>query len=98
MIHLLISYSFNFAFVYGKPNWMDEQIWGLTGESAWDGGFFGVIGWAVPMLLGTVTYDIMTTKGPWKAGGNLLVLGLGLMAVGYASTAWPRCMIRTRGT
>src|SRR5262249_4690827 len=39
-IHLLISYAFNFNFVYGQPNWMDDTIWGLTGKSAWDGGFF----------------------------------------------------------
>ncbi len=83
-IHLVISYSFNFAFVYGKPNWMDERIWGLTGESAWDGGFFGVIGWAIPMLLGTVVYDVMTSSGSWKAAGKMLGLGLVLMALGYA--------------
>ncbi len=83
-IHLAISYWFNFAFVYGKPNWMDERIWGLTGESAWDGGFFGVIGWAIPMLLGTVVYDVMTSSGSWKAAGKMLGLGLVLMALGYA--------------
>jgi Heparan-alpha-glucosaminide N-acetyltransferase, catalytic len=83
-IHLLISYSFNFAFVYGKPNWMDERIWGLTGESAWDGGFFGAIGWAIPMLLGTVAYDIMSNSESWNATGKVLRLGLGLMALGYA--------------
>jgi predicted acyltransferase len=83
-IHLIISYSFNFAFVYGKPNWMDERIWGLTGESAWDGGFFGAIGWAIPMLLGTVAFDIMSSSESWKATGKLLGLGLGLMALGYA--------------
>ena len=32
VVHLLISYSFNFFFVYGKPNWMDDAIWGLTGR------------------------------------------------------------------
>ena len=84
-IHLLISYSFNFAFVYGKPNWMDDRFWGLTGESAWDGGFFGVLGWAIPMLLGTITYDIISSNGPWKAAGKALGLGLGLMSLGYAS-------------
>ena len=83
-IHLLISYSFNFAFVYGKPNWMDERIWQLSGESAWDGGFFGALGWAIPMLLGTIAFDMMTSSGPWKAAGKVLGLGLLLMAFGYA--------------
>ncbi len=82
-IHLLISYSFNFAFVYGKPNWMDERIWGLTGESAWDGGFFGPIGWAIPMLLGTVAFDVLSRNGPWKSAVKVLGLGLGLMTLGY---------------
>ena len=83
VVHLLISYSFNFAFVYGKPNWMDAQIWGLTGESAWDGGFFGPIGWAIPMLLGTVAFDVLSSNRPWKSGAKVLGLGLGLMALGY---------------
>ncbi len=84
LIHLLISHSFNFFFVYGKPNWMDQHVWGLTGDGAWDGGFFGVIGWAIPMLLGTIVYDIMSSNSPWKASGKALAAGLGLMAVGYA--------------
>jgi Heparan-alpha-glucosaminide N-acetyltransferase, catalytic len=82
-IHLLISHSFNFAFVYGKPNWMDTRIWGLTGESAWDGGFFGAIGWAIPMLLGTVAFDISSSSGPWQSAAKVLGLGLGLMTLGY---------------
>jgi len=82
-VHLLISESFNFFFVYGKPNWMDG-LWGLTGEGAWDGGFFGVLGWAVPMLLGTLAYDVMVSRGSWGATGRLLGWGISLMVVGYA--------------
>ncbi len=43
VIHLVISQSFNFFFVYGKPNWMDDVV-GLDRPRAWDGGFFGVAG------------------------------------------------------
>jgi predicted acyltransferase len=82
-VHLLISESFNFFFVYGKPNWMDSLV-GLTGRSAWDGGFFGVLGWAVPMLLGTLAYDVVASRGSWRAGWQLLGWGIGLMAAGYA--------------
>jgi predicted acyltransferase len=96
--HLLISYSFNFAFVYGKPNWMDARFWGLTGESAWDGGFFGMFGWAVPMLLGTVAYDIMTSSLPMKACAKVLGLGLGLMALGYALNCLATLYDTDRGT
>jgi predicted acyltransferase len=82
-VHLVLSYWFNFAFVYGTPNGLDE-ILGLTGKSAWDGGFFGPIGWAIPMLFGTLTYDVMTSRGPWPATARLLGAGAILMGIGYA--------------
>jgi predicted acyltransferase len=82
-IHLLISYAFNFNFVYGLPNRLDD-ILGLTGKSAWDGGFFGPIGWAIPMLFGTLAYDVVSSRRPWSATGRLLGSGIILMACGYA--------------
>ncbi len=82
-IHLVLSYAFNFAFVYGTPNRLDDWL-GLAGKSAWDGGFFGPIGWAIPMLFGTIAYDVVTTHRPWSATGRLLGAGIILMAVGYA--------------
>jgi predicted acyltransferase len=83
VIHLAISYSFNFFFVYGKPNWLD-RILGLTGDGAWDGGFFGPIGWAIPMLFGTLAYDIVMSRTPKSAAARLLSGGLILLAIGYA--------------
>jgi hypothetical protein len=82
--HLFLSNSFNYEFVYGRPNWMDAY-WGAAGTRAWDGGFFGVLMWSVPMLGGTLAYDLV-------AGGRsvigptcrLLGWGAGLMALGYA--------------
>jgi predicted acyltransferase len=82
-VHLLISQWFNFFFVYGKPNWMDD-LWGLSGESAWDGGFFGVLGWAVPMLLGTIVYDIVASHTLSRATARILLYGALLMGAGYA--------------
>jgi predicted acyltransferase len=82
VVHLLISQSFNFFFVYGKPNWMDD-LWGLQGQSAWDGGFFGVIGWAIPMLLGSIVHDIMAGHAPGQATRQLLAYGLLFMCFGY---------------
>ncbi len=82
-VHLLLSYWFNFAFVYGLPNGLDELL-GLTGKSAWDGGFFGPIGWAIPMLFGTIAYDVVSSRGPWSATGRLLGAGAILMTIGYA--------------
>jgi predicted acyltransferase len=82
VVHLLLSYWFNFAFVYGLPNGLDQFL-GLNGKSAWDGGFFGPIGWAIPMLFGTIAYDVVSSRGPWAATGRLLVAGMILMAIGY---------------
>lgn len=81
LFHLLISYFFNFWFVYGKPNGLDGLL-GLSG-SAWDGGFFGPIAWAIPMLFGTLAYDVVSTHKPWGSTFRLLGLGLLLCALGY---------------
>jgi predicted acyltransferase len=81
-VHLLISHWFNFAFVYGQPNWLDDLL-GLDGTSAWDGGFFGVIGWSIPMLLGTLTYDLMVSRSPGPAAIRAFFVGSALMVVGY---------------
>jgi predicted acyltransferase len=82
-IHLAISYAFNFNFVYGLPNALDDLV-GLTGNSAWDGGFFGPIGWAIPMLFGTLAYDVVSSRTPWGSAVRLFASGIILMAVGYA--------------
>jgi predicted acyltransferase len=82
-VHLAISYWFNFNFVYGLPNGLDDLV-GLSGRSAWDGGFFGPIGWAIPMLFGSLAYDVVSSRTPWSATGRLLGSGIILMAIGYA--------------
>ncbi len=82
VVHLALAYFFNFWFVYGKPNGLDTLL-GLSGRSAWDGGFFGPIGWAIPMLFGTLAYDVVSTRTPWGATFRLLGLGIVLAALGY---------------
>jgi predicted acyltransferase len=81
--HLVISNSFNFFFIYGQPNWLDDLL-GLTGKGAWDGGFFGPIGWAIPMVFGSIAYDIITAHTPSSGAIRLFVLGSALMLAGYA--------------
>jgi predicted acyltransferase len=81
-VHVIISYFFNFSFVYGQPNRLDKAL-GLTGESVWDGGFFGPIAWAIPMLFGASAYEIVSSRTPWRASGRMLGSGIILMAVGY---------------
>jgi predicted acyltransferase len=81
--HASLSYSFNYEFVYGRPNWMDAY-WGAAGARAWDGGFFGVLMWSVPLLGGTLAYDLVartdTEAGPVR---RLAGWGVGLMVLGY---------------
>jgi len=87
--HVLISYWFNWDFVYGVPgNWMD-QLWGTEGR-AWDGGLFGIMAWAVPMLAGTLAYDIMLRKQGSKAAIRMLMWGTLLMAAGYGLSCLTR--------
>lgn len=83
VLHVAISHWFNYWFVYGKPNLMDDMVFGITGRRAWDGGCFGLISWSVPMLAGTLIYDLVNAKGPARSILPLFVIGALLMAVGY---------------
>ncbi len=83
--HIALSSWFNYWFVYGQPNWFDELL-GTTGRRAWDGGCFGIISWAVVMLAGTLTYDLMSTQTVRRAASTLVVWGIVLMGVGYAAS------------
>lgn len=90
--HCLISYWFNWDFVYAlNNNWM-SKVW-MTGNSrSWDGGFFGPLNWGVAMMAGTLAYDLVSLSASHKAAfGRLLVWGVVLMAIGYAMS----CLTRT---
>jgi predicted acyltransferase len=83
--HVALSRSFNYEFVYGRPNPMDAW-WGAQGVRAWDGGFFGLLMWAVPLLGGTLAYDMVAARPGGGAAGKLVSAGAGLMAAGYLLT------------
>ena len=89
-LHVAISHWFNYWFVYGKPIWMDDVFFGLTGRRAWDGGCFGLISWSVPMLAGTLIYDLVNAKGPARSILPLFVIGALLMAIGYGLSCLSR--------
>jgi hypothetical protein len=89
--HLLLSYWFNWDFLYAlNDNWM-AKVW-MTGNSrGWDGGFFGPICWAVAMLAGTLAYDLVIGAQSRIAGAErLIVWGIAFMAVGYAMSCLTR--------
>ena len=53
---MILSEIFNFHFVMAWPNPMDS-FWGAADVRAWDGGFFGVLGWAAIALTGSIAMD-----------------------------------------
>lgn len=89
LVHVWISWSFNYEFVYGRPSWMDAYF-GAVGKRAWDGGFFGLISWAEVMLAGTLAYDIINKHRSAGAAVRLLAWGSLLMLIGYSLS----CMTR----
>src|SRR5262249_12825352 len=74
--------SFNYDFVNARPNWMDSY-WGAAKAKAWDGGVFGLISWSIPMLAGTLAYDVLSSGGPGRSFGRLFFVGAVLMLLGY---------------
>lgn len=88
-LHTLFSWSFNEAFVYGKPNWMDAYF-GAVGKRAWDGGFFGLMSWAEIMLAGTLAFDITNQSTVARAYKILLIVGVWFMIVGYGMSCLTR--------
>ncbi|MEZ6046940.1 MAG: heparan-alpha-glucosaminide N-acetyltransferase domain-containing protein [Planctomycetaceae bacterium] len=72
--HVWMTYAFNWQFLWGYTenfnylnpnhglnNWMGA--WFETGnDRSWDGGCFGIFSWAVVMLAGSLSYDIIAGK------------------------------------
>ena len=80
--HMLFCYSFNFAFMFGQPNWLNEY-WGAATKGCWDGGVFGTMSWGAIMLGGGLTHDLVVGRSAGRALANLAGGGILLM-----SAAW----------
>lgn len=87
--HWILSGWFNWNFVYGLPNRLD-QLLGTSGQRAWDGGFFGLLAWSQVMLLGTLILDWTDGLNRHQSMWRLFRLGLLLMLLGYGAS----CMTR----
>jgi len=89
--HCLLSYWFNWDFVYGLNDTWLSKLW-MTGDSrSWDGGFFGPISWAVAMMAGTLAYDLVLRSGSHAAASfRLVAWGIVLMAFGYGMSCLTR--------
>lgn len=80
--HAILSYSFNFDFANGQPNWMNAY-WGIPTRTTWDGGVFGNLSWASIILLGALAHDVVVERTPAKRFINLMVFGTLLIAGAY---------------
>ena len=80
--HGVLTYAFNWNFVHGRPNVFSDH-WGAATARAWDGGLFGPLMWAVPMLAGTLVFDLMSARSARSAAAWLLLCGCAVMGVGY---------------
>lgn len=84
LLHALLSQWFNFAFVQGRPNPLDDLL-GTSGVRAWDGGLFGPISWSVAMLAGTIACDlVMLDRSTLQKCQTLVASGVVMMTLGYA--------------
>lgn len=89
LLHLLFSWSFNYDFANGLPNWFNN-FFGAHNKTVWDGGLFGPLSWALPMLVGTLTYDIISARSSTKAFGPLMVISIAIMLGGYVTNCLTR--------
>ena len=80
--HMLFSYSFNFAFIFGQPNWMNDY-WGAAKQTCWDGGCFVTMSWGAIMLSGAIAHDFVVGRSPVRAATSLIGYGLLLMIAAY---------------
>ncbi|MCA9095602.1 MAG: DUF1624 domain-containing protein [Planctomycetaceae bacterium] len=85
LCHIWLSWWFNYDFVNNNPNLLNRLIGPVRGP-VWDGGLFGPISWALPMLVGTLTYDVVSASPPRRSWFILLMVGLALMCGGYLTS------------
>jgi predicted acyltransferase len=90
-VHGLLSYWFNWDFVYGLDNnWM-SKLWMAGNDRSFDGGLFGPLCWAMAMLAGTLAYDLVAAPGSRGVAARRLVLwGMAFMVLGYAFSCLTR--------
>jgi len=69
-LHLALSHAFYYRWVTTFP--------GI------DGGPLGFLSWTVPVLAGSLAYDLVAAGHPARAVRRLAAWGLGLMLLGYA--------------
>ena len=69
ILHILVSWWFNFVWVHTSPGGID-------------GGPLGFLTWSVPALCGTLACDAVRASGP-KAAFRIAISGMGIMLLGW---------------
>ncbi len=89
--HCLLSYWFNWDFLYGiDGNWM-SKAWMTGDDRGWDGGILGPLNWGVVMLGGTLAYDLVAASASRAAAiARLALWGLAFLTVGYSMSCLTR--------
>jgi predicted acyltransferase len=70
VLHLGLSYWFNYTWVNSEPRGID-------------GGPLGFLTWSIPLLAGSLAYDAWMAGGPSAAIRKCLLWGLALMVIGH---------------
>lgn len=70
ILHVYLSWAFNFEFIHTPPG-------------AIDGGPLGFISWSIPTLAGTIACDAVRASGT-NAGWRITIAGIVIMVVGWA--------------
>jgi hypothetical protein len=82
VVHAALCQWFYFDYLYGRPNWLDAWL-GATGETGYEGGPLGVLTWAIPMIAGSLAYDLVVAKTAKRAALVLLTWSALLLGGGY---------------
>lgn len=82
-LHALASHEFYFHFVFAQPNSFN-QYWGAARVMALDGGPLGCLTWSLPMLAGSLVYDVIARFSVARAAILLGVAAGFTMLAGYA--------------
>lgn len=95
--YILMNYSFDYSFQEGDANWMNAYF-GADERNSWDGGFFGPLAWSIPILAGTLAFDVISIRTLQESMKRFLLVGTILMVAGYGVSCLTRLYDRVDGT
>jgi predicted acyltransferase len=79
---LLFSAALHLALSYGWPGWSNYD-WVHAEPRGIDGGPLGLLTWTIPLLVGSLAYDLVSSPGAKHVALRLAVWGVIVMLAGY---------------